>query len=171
MVYGGSGALAQSGPVTLSIVDVAGNLALTQKAIENYRDKNPGKVSRVVFTKATSPELPGKIKAQQDANRVDIDLVLTGNDALAADYARLNARFDHLTFLAVPGIEAVRRWRADQEQSLPADRRMSAAALARFIAHYERLTRWMLADVPARADLTVELKESHDVKRLAFRDH
>lgn len=84
MVYGGSAALAQSGPVTLSIVDVAGNLALTQKAIENYRDKNPNKVSRVVFTKATSPELPGKIKAQQDANRVDIDLVLTGNDALAA---------------------------------------------------------------------------------------
>lgn len=84
MVYGGAGARAQSGPVTLSIVDVAGNLALTQKAIENYRDKNPGKVSRVVFTKATSPELPGKIKAQQDANRVDIDLVLTGNDALAA---------------------------------------------------------------------------------------
>jgi D-glycerate 3-kinase len=93
------------------------------------------------------------------------------NDVLGADYARLNARFDHLTFLAVPGIEAVRRWRADQERSLPAERRMSAPALVRFIAHYERLTRWMLADVPARADLTVELGESHDVKRLAFRDH
>lgn len=73
-----------SSPVTLSIVDVAGNLALTQKAIENYRKAKPNVVSRIVFTKAPAPELPAKIKAQQDANRVDIDLVLTGTDALSA---------------------------------------------------------------------------------------
>jgi putative spermidine/putrescine transport system substrate-binding protein len=71
-------------PVTISIVDVAGNLALTQKAFENYRKAKPDVVSRITFTKAPAPELPGKIKAQQDANRVDIDMVLTGNDALAA---------------------------------------------------------------------------------------
>src|SRR3954447_8254883 len=71
-------------PVTLSVVDVAGNLALTQKAIENYRKAKPNLVSRITFTKAPAPELPSKIKAQQEANRVDIDLVLTGTDALAA---------------------------------------------------------------------------------------
>src|SRR5438552_1988120 len=71
-------------PVALSIVDVAGNLALTQRAIENYRKAKPNLVSRITFTKAPAPELPGKIKAQQDANRVDIDLVLTGTDALSA---------------------------------------------------------------------------------------
>ena len=73
-----------SSPVTLNFVDVAGNLALTQKAIETYRDKNPKLVAKVNFTKAPAPELPGKIKAQQDANRVDIDGVLTGIDALSA---------------------------------------------------------------------------------------
>jgi len=71
-------------PVTLNVVDVAGNLALTQDAIDNYRAKHPNLVSRITFTKAPSPELPGKIKAQQAAKRVDIDLVLTGTDALAA---------------------------------------------------------------------------------------
>lgn len=71
-------------PVTLNIVDVAGNLALTQKAIENYRKAKPDWVSRIVFSKAPAPELPGKIKAQQDADRVDIDLVLTGTDVLSA---------------------------------------------------------------------------------------
>src|SRR3954466_7511381 len=71
-------------PVALSIVDVAGNLALTQRAIENYRKAKPNVVSRITFTKAPSPELPAKIKAQQDANRVDIDMVLTGTDALSA---------------------------------------------------------------------------------------
>ncbi len=71
-------------PVSLNIVDVAGNLALTQEAIEAYRDKNPKLVSRITFGKAPAPELPGKIKAQQDANRVDIDGVLTGIDVLSA---------------------------------------------------------------------------------------
>ncbi|PWC57139.1 ABC transporter substrate-binding protein [Azospirillum sp. TSH7] len=71
-------------PVTLNVVDVAGNLALTQKAIENYRKAKPDWVSRIVFSKAPAPELPGKLKAQQDANRVDIDLVLTGTDVLSA---------------------------------------------------------------------------------------
>jgi putative spermidine/putrescine transport system substrate-binding protein len=73
-----------SAPVDLSIVDVAGNLALTQKAIEAYATAKPQAVGRINFTKAPSPELPGKLKAQQDAGRVDIDLVLTGTDALSA---------------------------------------------------------------------------------------
>ncbi|WP_029004661.1 ABC transporter substrate-binding protein [Azorhizobium doebereinerae] len=71
-------------PITLNVVDVAGNLALTQKPIENYRKAKPNLVSKISFTKAPAPELPGKIKAQQDAGRVDIDIVLTGTDALAA---------------------------------------------------------------------------------------
>ena len=71
-------------PVSLNFVDVAGNLALTQKAIEAYRDKNPKLVAKVTFSKAPAPELPGKVKAQQDAGRVDIDAVLTGIDALSA---------------------------------------------------------------------------------------
>ena len=75
---------AVAAPVSLNIVDVAGNLQLTQKAIEAFRDKNPTLVSSVTFTNAPAPQLPGKIKAMQAAGRADIDLVLTGTDALAA---------------------------------------------------------------------------------------
>ncbi len=71
-------------PVTITVVDVAGNLALTQKAIESYRKAKPEAVARFVFTKSPAPELPAKIKAQQDGNHLDIDLVLTGTDALSA---------------------------------------------------------------------------------------
>lgn len=71
-------------PVTINVVDVAGNLALTQPAIEAYRAAKPNLVSKVTFSKAPAPELPGKIKAQQDAGRVDIDGVLTGIDTLSA---------------------------------------------------------------------------------------
>ncbi|WP_200845103.1 extracellular solute-binding protein [Roseomonas sp. 18066] len=71
-------------PVAITIMDVGGALALMQKAFEDYRAANPRLVSRITFVKAPAPELAGKIKAQQDAGRADIDLVLTGSDGLAA---------------------------------------------------------------------------------------
>ena len=71
-------------PVSITVVDVAGNLALTQGMFENYAAAKPEWVSSFAFTKAPAPELPAKIQAQQAAGKVDIDLVLTGTDALAA---------------------------------------------------------------------------------------
>src|SRR5262249_10554683 len=59
-------------------------LALTQNAIETYRATTPKLVAKVNFSKAPAPELPGKITAQQDAGRVDMDGGLTGIDALSA---------------------------------------------------------------------------------------
>jgi putative spermidine/putrescine transport system substrate-binding protein len=74
--------------VTLNIIDVAGNLQLTQKAIEGYRKSHPSLIRRVTYTTATAPELSGKVKAQQQARRLDIDLVLTGTDGLSAGIAQ-----------------------------------------------------------------------------------
>ena len=71
-------------PLAITVVDVAGNLALSQKAFEAYRRAKPDMVARFNFTKAPAPELPAKLRAQQAANRVDIDLVMTGTDAMAA---------------------------------------------------------------------------------------
>ncbi|AJX15675.1 ABC transporter substrate-binding protein [Burkholderia ubonensis] len=79
-----SATAAVAAPVSINVVDVAGNLQLTQKAIEAFREKNPNLVANVTFTNAPAPQLPGKIKAMQAAGRSDIDLVLTGTDALAA---------------------------------------------------------------------------------------
>lgn len=73
-----------SSPVALNIIDVAGNLALSQKSIDAYRQQNIKLVSRIAFSKAPAPELASKLKAQQSANRVDIDVVLTGTDGLFA---------------------------------------------------------------------------------------
>ena len=85
------------------------------------------------------------------------------NDALRERYRSLFERFDRLIFLRVPSFAAVRRWRAEQELQIEASRRMSAAQLERFTAHYQRLTQWMLVDMPGRADLTVTLDESHAI--------
>ena len=73
-----------SAPVALNVVDVAGQLQLTQAAMEAFAKANPKMISGIAFAQAPAPELPGKLKAQQAAGRVDIDLVLTGTDALSA---------------------------------------------------------------------------------------
>jgi putative spermidine/putrescine transport system substrate-binding protein len=70
--------------VTVNILDVAGNLQLTQGMIDEFVAKNSDQIGKVTYSKATAPELVGKVKAQQNAGRVDIDLVLTGVDGLAA---------------------------------------------------------------------------------------
>lgn len=72
-----------SAPVTITVMDVGGALALMQRAFEDYRATHPKLVSRMVFVKAPAPELAAKLQAQQGGGRVDIDLVLTGSDGLA----------------------------------------------------------------------------------------
>ena len=135
MVLGGVAALAGNGlarrsraqaakpasPLAITLVDVAGNLALTQRAFEAYRRARPDMVSRIAFTKAPAPELPGKIKAQQDAGRVDIDMVLTGTDALAAGIAQ--SIWEPLLpahAAALPDLDAVLLPGAKQMQALAA---------------------------------------------------
>ncbi|WP_313919570.1 kinase [Tahibacter sp.] len=105
------------------------------------------------------------------------------NAALAGDYQRLFARLDRLVLLAAPGFSIVRDWRTQQESALravagsDATGVMDDAELVRFIAHYERLTRHVLAEMPGRADLTIRLDEmrrpvaaiSRDARRDASR--
>ncbi|MBZ9703516.1 MULTISPECIES: extracellular solute-binding protein [unclassified Mesorhizobium] len=71
-------------PLVINVVDVAGDLQLSQRALEKFAETHPELISKFVYTQAPAPELAAKLKAQQAAGRLDIDFVLTGNDALAA---------------------------------------------------------------------------------------
>ena len=86
------------------------------------------------------------------------------NDALGDAYAGLFGGFDQLVFLRVPNLAAVRRWRLQQESERPVEQRLGPQRIERFVAHYERLTLWMLEDLPRRADVLVELDEAHRVR-------
>lgn len=90
------------------------------------------------------------------------------DEALAGTYSALHQEFDELIFLAVPDLEAVMRWRAEQEQERPPAQRMAAEDLARFIAHYERITRRMTALLPERADVLATLDASHRIAGLRW---
>ncbi len=84
------------------------------------------------------------------------------NRRLATDYAELFGRIDLLVMLKVDDFEAVRANRRLQEQKLAASRPggaaiMDDAALSRFLMYYERLTQWMLREMPERADVLIEI--------------
>jgi D-glycerate 3-kinase len=88
------------------------------------------------------------------------------NEALKGRYAALFARLSPLVLLAAPSFEVVLAWRTQQEHKLrerlareggDASRVMSDAQIARFISHYERITRSILAQMPARADHLIAL--------------
>jgi D-glycerate 3-kinase len=72
------------------------------------------------------------------------------NSRLAAEYQTFFGRFDVMVHLAAPSFDAVLDWRCEQEAGLlglpptelPGARR---GELARFIQHFERITRHMLA--------------------------
>lgn len=98
----------------------------------------------------------------------------TVNARLGGEYQALFGQLDLLVLLRAPGFESVFAWRKQQEDKLrerlrqqgqPADQPgvMDDAALERFISHYERLTRHILAEMPGRADTVVSLGNDREI--------
>ncbi len=87
------------------------------------------------------------------------------NAALAGPYRALFDAPDVTVMLQAPGFETVLGWRRLQEEKLRARTGggMTDAQLSRFVMHYERLTRYLLADLPARADAVIPLAADHTV--------
>lgn len=97
------------------------------------------------------------------------------NRALAGPYAKLFGRIDMLILLAAPGFEIVPIWREQQEAELrlragpDASKVMSPREVTRFIQHYERLTRHILSEMPARAHIVVRLGSEREVLAIETR--
>jgi len=115
------------------------------------------------------------LEAQEDPDGVWRRYV---NDALAGPYQQLFARIDTLVLLAAPSFDCVFDWRRQQEAELRASRAqaglgpgrtMSDEEIARFIQHYERVTRHVLAEMPSRAQLVINLDAQREVTRVTRR--
>jgi D-glycerate 3-kinase len=116
------------------------------------------------------PQLPAQL--DEPINDLERDLDPDGrwrryvNAALATEYQPLFARVDLLVLLRPPTFDVVYAWRSEQEQELrqrleatggDTSMLMNDSDLRRFIAHYERLTKHILSEMPARADVVIEL--------------
>lgn len=104
------------------------------------------------------------------------------NTMLQESYQNFFKLFPRTVLLKAPSFECILRWRTKQERKLrdklaanegaesPVGL-MSDAAVEKFVMHYERLTRWMLTELPGRADVCIHLNEEHGVDRLVVQDN
>lgn len=88
------------------------------------------------------------------------------NDCLAGQYQAFFSKFDMLVLLQAPGFEVVAEWRLEQEETLrralasegrDVSGLMDGNAIDRFVMYYERITRHILDEMPARAELVIAL--------------
>lgn len=105
------------------------------------------------------------------------------NECLRSRYRVFFERIDALIMLKAPSMECVLEWRTLQEHKLAARhgrapkegeaakpvRIMSDDEVARFIMHYERITRRCLAEMPPRADAVIDVAEDHSLGRPVFK--
>lgn len=99
------------------------------------------------------------------------------NQCLKGKYSKFFGQIDCLIMLKAPSMERVLEWRTLQEHKLRAkvddapNESVSGAGrsnglmaddqIARFIMHYERVTRACLAEMPARADALIRVDDDH----------
>ena len=148
-------------------------------------DRAPARTRLLVFegwcigarpqTEAALAEPMNALEAEEDRAGVWRHTV---NAALAGPYAALWARIDALAMLRAPDFATIVGWRQQQERALRKDVGdcpglagpgvMTDSAVTRFVAHYERITRHLLADLPGRADCIIDLAPDRHVTRIAM---
>ena len=91
------------------------------------------------------------------------------NRRLAGAYAATWDELEDIVYLRVPNLEAVRRWRLQQERSRPEDRRIGSEAVDAFVQHFERVTLSMMETLAEHANPRVDLAEDHSISSVVFR--
>lgn len=93
------------------------------------------------------------------------------NAELKGNYSRLFGRIDVLALLKAPSFDAVFGWRSLQEkkladkvksQGLTGTHIMGPEEIRRFLMFYQRLTEWILKEMPRRADVLIPLDKEHN---------
>jgi len=102
------------------------------------------------------------------------------NAKLKGDYSRLFGRIDVLVMLKAPDFGAVYGWRSLQEkkladkvknEGLTGTRIMGPQEIRRFLMFYQRLTEWILREMPGRAEILIPLDEEHRLLGVEIRGH
>lgn len=102
------------------------------------------------------------------------------NDTLSSEYQTLFSHIDRLVMLKAPDFQCIQDWRTEQERKLKQQlvrqnaldskgiQLMSPHEISRFIMYYERLTRWMIQEMPERADCVIELTPDHQISQVRW---
>ena len=110
-----------------------------------------------------------KLEKQRDNKKIWRKKV---NSELKKSYRKIFKLIDKLIFLKVPNFKFVLKWRLLQEKKLritsKGNKTMSDEQIRDFIMFYERITKHMLKTLPKKADVTINIDESHRLKSIRF---
>lgn len=153
------------------------NKAIDDQYPESEWDKFTGRPDVILFdgwfmgaveqSEADLKEPINKLEEQEDPDGTWRCYV---NEQLKTIYKPFFERLDLLVMLKVPSFDKVYEWRSLQESKLKIRtqgqkklRIMDDNELRRFIAHYERLTKHILAEMPQRADMLFHVNDNHRI--------
>ena len=91
---------------------------------------------------------------------------------LKTKYSMLFQKFDSLIYLKAPSFKHVLSWRKKQENHLRKLNKkdkssgMSTKEIANFIQYYEKITKWMLREMPNLADIVLYVNKDQKISKI-----
>lgn len=94
------------------------------------------------------------------------------NSQLRNDYKKVFSLFDQQIYIQPPSFSYILKWRYAQEKNnaLKSQSKdfMKKKDLQTFIQHYEKLTKWMMKVMPAKADILIKINSNQKIKKIVI---
>ena len=94
------------------------------------------------------------------------------NSQLKKDYKKVFSLFDQQIYIQPPSFSYILKWRYNQEKNNALKSRnkdfMNKKDLQKFIQHYEKLTKWMMKTMPAKADILIKIDSNQKIKKVVI---
>ena len=95
------------------------------------------------------------------------------NSQLQNEYKSVFSFFDKQIYIQVPSFKNILKWRYTQEKNnaLKFNNKifLNKIDLQIFIQHYEKLTKWMIKSMPAKADMLIKIDNNQKINKLLFK--
>ena len=92
------------------------------------------------------------------------------NSQLKREYKKVFSLFDQQIYIQPPSFNYIIKWRYAQEKNNALKSRkkdfMNKNDLQTFIQHYEKLTKWMMKTMPAKADILIKIDGNQKIKKV-----
>ena len=94
------------------------------------------------------------------------------NSQLQKDYKKVFSLFNQQIYIQAPSFTYILKWRYAQEKSNALkskdEKFMKKTDLRKFIQHYEKLTKWMIKTMPAKADMLIKIDKNQKIKKVVI---
>ena len=94
------------------------------------------------------------------------------NIKLKMEYQKIFNSFDKIIYLQPPSFQSVLKWRFAQEKNNAKKTKtknfMNKNATRTFISYYEKLTKWMMKNMPGYADMLIKVDKDQKIKKIIY---